>query len=260
MSSGRLAGKLCVVTGATSGLGRAAALRMAGEGAVIVGTGRNADQGARTVELITEAGGQAEFRRQDVTVEADWQALVEQCLARHGRIDVLVNNAGGFFVRPLDETPLEEFQRLWRINVESVFLGTRAALAVMAGQPEGGAIINMSSLAGQVGLDQAAAYCASKAAVTQFSRAAAVEAAALNPRVRVNSLNPGVILTEMITGSYGDSEELQQYFAKDNALKMMGLPEHVADAVVYLAADESRHVTGIALSVDGGRGADFRDK
>ena len=260
MSTGRLADKICVVTGATSGLGRAAARRMAGEGAIIVGTGRNAEQGARTVSLISETGGQAEFWRQDVTAETDWQALVEHCTTRYGRIDVLVNNAGGFFVRPLEETPLEDFQWLWRVNVESVFLGTRAALQAMAAQAEGGSIINMSSLAGQVGLDQASAYCASKAAVTQFSRAAAVEAAALNARVRVNSLNPGVILTEMITGSYGDSEELQQYFAKDNALKMMGLPEHIADAVVYLAADESRHVTGIALSVDGGRGADFRDK
>lgn len=260
MSSGRLAGKVCVVTGATSGLGRAAALRMAAEGATIIGTGRKAEQGALTVARICEAGGQAEFVSQDVTLEADWAGLIEHCRARHGRIDVLLNNAGGFFVRPLEETSLEEFQWLWRVNVESVFLGTRAALGVMAAQPEGGSIINMSSLAGQVGLDQASAYCASKAAVTQFSRAAAVEAAALNPRVRVNSLNPGVILTEMITGSYGDSEELQQYFAKDNALKMMGRPEHIADAVVYLAADESRHVTGIALSVDGGRGADFRDK
>lgn len=257
---GRLSDAVCIITGGTSGIGRACAVRAASEGAIVVATGRNVERGEQTVTSIRDAGGRGEFVRQDVTSEEDWRSLMVHVHEVHGRVDVLVNNAGGFFVRPLEDTSLDEFRQLWRINVLSVFLGCRYGIDAMAANDAGGSIINMSSLAGQVGLDQASAYCASKAAVTQLSRAAAVEAATRNRRIRVNSLNPGVIWTELITSSYGDSDELKAFFMKDNAIALLGMPEHVADAVVYLASSESRMVTGAALTVDGGRGADIRDK
>lgn len=248
--------KVALVTGATSGLGRAAALRLAADGFHVICAGRDAARGGEVVEAIERAGGIAQFIAFDVTSEADWQGVAERIARERGQLDAVVNSAGGFFSKPLPETSVDEFRALWTLDVDSVVLGTKYALRVMRDTRSAGSIVNISSLAGLIGLEDCAAYCAAKAAVTQFSRIAALEAAQLDPAVRVNSLNPGVIWSEMITNSYGDSEAVRQFVMDGNALMRVGEPQDIANAVSYLAAPASRMVTGSVMVVDGGRGAD----
>jgi NAD(P)-dependent dehydrogenase (short-subunit alcohol dehydrogenase family) len=176
--------------------------------------------------------------------------------AQHGRLDALVNSGGAFFSKPLLETSLAEFRGLWETDVESVILGTKYGLRAMGATKSAGSIINVSSLAGLIGLEDCAAYCAAKAAVTHFSKIAAVEGGSFDPPIRVNSLNPGVIYTEMITGAYGDNEDVKAFVKDGNALDMLGEARHIAAAIRYLAGRRSRMVTGTAHLVDGGRGAD----
>lgn len=248
--------RVAVVTGATSGIGRAAAVRIARDGFHIIACGRNAKRGGATVAAVEAAGGTAVFHAFDVTSEADWSALAEIIVRDHGRFDALINSAGGFFSKPLPETSLDEFRALWTLDVESVLLGTKYGLRAMRDTRSSGSIVNISSLAGLIGLENCAAYCAAKAAVTHLSRVAALEGAAFDPPVRVNSLNPGVIWTEMITSSYGDSDAVRDFVIDGNALQRVGEAEDIANAAAYLVSPASRMVTGTAMVVDGGRGAD----
>jgi NAD(P)-dependent dehydrogenase (short-subunit alcohol dehydrogenase family) len=242
--------RVALVTGATSGLGRAAAVRLAAEGYFVIATGRNADEGARTVAAM----GGGVFARQDVTDEAGWADLMAWVEAEHGRLDVLVNSAGVFFARPLDETSLDDFRWLWRTDVESCLLGTKHGMALMARTRTAGSIINISSLAGAIGIEDCAAYCAAKAAVDQLSRLAALEGGGFDPPIRVNALAPGVIMSEMITRAYGDTPEVREFVMAGNALTTAGEAEDVAAGVAYLA--RARFVTGTVLTIDGGRGVD----
>lgn len=253
--SGRLQDRVVVVTGATKGIGRSTAVRLAAEGARVVATGRDASGGAETLALVREAGGEAVFLPHDIRSEADWDKVAAEA-DRLGGLYGLVNNAGAFFVKPLAETTDADFDDIYAVNVEGTFLGVRTAFQAIgrAGRP--GAVVNVSSLMGQVGFPGAVAYCATKGAITGFTKTAALEGAAMTPRVRVNSLHPGVIWTPMITGQFGDSQELADAFAADTPLKIIGLPEYMADAIVYLLSDDAAYVTGAELTVDGGRGAD----
>ena len=248
--------KVALVTGATSGIGREAAIRLARDGYHVICGGRNAERGAEVVATIEGQGGIARFHAFDVTMEEDWVALAESVKANEAQLDVLVNSAGGFFSKPLPDTGLDEFRDLWVLDVESVVLGTKYGLRMMRDTRSAGSIINISSLAGLIGLEDCVAYCPAKAAVTQFSKVAALEAAKLDPPVRVNSLNPGVIWSDMITKSYGDSPEVRAFVMDGNALQRVGELEDIANAVAYLAGPQSRLVTGTAMVVDGGRGAD----
>lgn len=248
-----LTGKVAVVTGATAGIGRVTAVRLAELGARQIITGRNQSEADKTLAQIEAAGGKAAFVPQDVTDAIDWQRVMETTRKRYGRLDVLVNNAGSFFIKPLEDTSLEEFRGLWKINVDSVFLGTQAAMPLMKDNG-GGSIINVSSLAGLVGLDQCVAYCSSKAGCVMFSKAAALEGAPY--QIRVNAITPGPVWTDMIARQYGDTPEMRNFFSEDQPLKVLGLPEDVAAGIAYLASDGSRFVTGTALTIDAGRGAD----
>lgn len=248
--------RIALVTGATSGIGRAGAVRLAADGFHVLAAGRDAARGRATVADCAAAGGTAEFRAFDVTDEAAWEAVMADVVARFGRLDVLVNAAGIFLARPLPETSLADFRRLWEADVESVFLGTKWAMRTMRDTRTAGSIINVSSLAGLIGLEDCSAYCPAKAAVTHFSKIAAVEAGGFDPPVRVNSLNPGVILTEMITQAYGDTPEVRAFAKDGNALDMVGEARHVAAAISFLAGRASRMITGTAHVVDGGRGSD----
>lgn len=253
---GRLKDRIALVTGATSGIGRATALRLARDGAIIIGTGRNPIEAARTEAEVEAIGGAFQFRKQDVTDPADWAALMAWIEDTFGRLDIAVNSAGVFFAKPIEDTSLEDFRWLWRTDVESCFLGTQAALKLMRKTRTAGAVVNVSSLAGLIGLEDCSAYCPSKAAVVQLSKAFALEAARFDPPCRVNALCPGVIWTEMITKQYGDSDAVKAFAMEGNALKAVGTPEDIAGGVAYLASDASAFVTATALVLDGGRGAD----
>lgn len=254
--STNLKDRTIIVTGATKGIGRSACVALAREGAKIVATGRDADGGAETVRAVAEAGGEAIFLPHDVAREEDWTRVFAETESRFGAPHGLVNNAGVFFVKPIAETTQDDFDWIYSVNTEGTFLGVKHAFRAFARAKIAGAIVNVSSLMGQVGYPDAIAYCATKGAVTAMTKTAAIEGAQMEPKVRVNSLHPGVIWTPMITGNFGDDQALADAFAADTPLRMIGLPEYMADAIVYLIGDEAAYVTGAELTADGGRGAD----
>lgn len=249
---GRVEGKIAIVTGASQGLGRAAALMLAREGARVVVTDVREAEGAQTRDAILASGAKAIFARHDVACEDDWSEVMDATAKQFGAPDVLVNNAGVLFSSKVEETPLEKWRWLMSINCDGVFLGTKHAISAM--KDRGGSIINFSSVAGLVGLPNISAYCASKGAVTLFTKAAALECAEAGYSIRVNSIHPGGIWTPMLetfVGKRGDA-------AADAAAAGMhpvghaGEPDDIAHGVVYLASDESKFVTGAELVIDGG--------
>ena len=253
---GVMEGKVAIVTGGTRGIGRAASVLLAREGAKVIATGRNEAAGAETERQIEAAGGEGAFVRADVTSADDWQCVTAEARKRYGGLDAVINNAGAFWLKPIAETTDDDFDQIYRINVEGTWLGIKYGFQEIAATRRGGAIVNVSSLMGQVGFPEGVAYCATKGAVTGMSKTAALEGAALDPRIRVNSLHPGVIWTEMLTDNMGEAEEVKAAFATETPLRSVGLPEQIADAILFLASDQSSYVTGAELTIDGGRGAD----
>ena len=251
----RLAGKVAIVTGATSGLGAAAAVRMAEEGAAVLVTGRDEGRGRAVAETIAAAGGTAWFRALDVTDEAAWQATVDGVEAEHGRLDILFNNAGATRAEPIADVTLETWRRIMAVNADGVFLGTKAAILAMR-RSGGGSIINMSSVLGIVGTAHLAAYTASKGAVRYFTKCVALECARDGSRIRVNSIHPAFIHTPMMDETairmFGDAEAGPAEFGKLHPVGHVGEPNDVANGVVYLASDEAKFVTGTELVIDGG--------
>ena len=254
--TGRLHDRVVIVTGATKGIGRETAKLLAQEGAKVACTGRNAEDGASVLAEIAADGGRAIFVPHDIAIEADWRLVVARAELELGGLYGVVNNAGAFLVRPLADTTEADFQAIYDVNVQGVFLGLKVGFEAITRAGAPGAIVNVSSLMGQVGFPGAIAYCATKGAVTGLTKTAATEGAAMRPRVRVNSLHPGVIWTPMITSQFGDDPALADAFANDTPLKMIGLPQYMADAILFLMSDEAAMVTGAELTVDGGRGAD----
>jgi 3alpha(or 20beta)-hydroxysteroid dehydrogenase len=246
MSALRLEEKVAIITGSAGGIGTAAARRLNEEGALLLLTDANAD-GAR--QLAEELGDRTMSHKHDVTSELDWQAVVSTALETHGRIDILLNNAGVFLAAPLTETSLDDFRRVIDVNVVGVFLGMRSVAGAMSAQ-RSGSIINVSSVAGLIGSPYLTAYAASKWAVRGMTKGVAKELAQFG--VRVNSLHPGQIDTEMNSRQREKTPELIDKLIKGIPLRRIGTPEEIAHAVVYLASDESIYTTGSELVVDGG--------
>lgn len=252
---GELDGRIALVTGASRGIGAQTARALAAAGAKVVVTDL-----AEPSDLAAEIGGLS--RAQDVTREQDWADTMAFIKAEAGGLDILVNNAGLFLMKPLSETTLEDWRKLHSVNVEGVFLGTKAAIPLLAERASkwkgGSAIINLSSVAGLVGAAGAACYNASKGAVRLFTKGVALEVAAAG--IRVNSVHPGIIETKMgdevvagfsALGGIGENEARTQA-AQAHPLGHMGQPQNIADAIVFLASDRAAFMTGAELVVDGG--------
>jgi NAD(P)-dependent dehydrogenase (short-subunit alcohol dehydrogenase family) len=261
---GRLVGKVALVTGGASGIGRGAALAMAREGAKVVVTDVQEALGAETVALIKADNGEAIFVRHDVTSEEAWIATVSAAETAFGRLDILVNNAGIGIGGPVTEFSLADWRRQQAINVEGVFLGVKYSLPLIR-RGGGGSIINISSVAGLMGAANMTGYCATKGAVRLFTKAVAMECAAARDGVRCNSVHPGIIETPIwdtisattpAQAAPGQATpnriDLDAMTAIGTPLGVKGFPEDIASGIVYLASDESRYVTGSELVIDGG--------
>jgi 3alpha(or 20beta)-hydroxysteroid dehydrogenase len=242
--TGRLEGKVVLATGAAHGIGAAIARRFIDEGARVLITDAD-DEGVR--QLAAELG--ADAHRHDVTSEAAWEQVASWTVETHDHVDVLVNNAGVFLAAPLQDTTLEDFRRVQEVNQVGVFLGMRTIAPLMT-QRGSGSIINLSSIAGRMGSPYLTAYAASKWAVRGMTKCVAKELAAAG--VRVNSLHPGQIDTDMHTRQRERTPELIDKLVAGIPMRRIGDPLDVADAAVFLAADESSYVTGSEIVIDGG--------
>ncbi len=244
--AGRLAGKVALISGAARGMGESEARLFAREGAQVVLGDILEDQGRAAVENIAQQGGTATFVPLDVTHEQDWQRAVETAEQTYGRLDILVNNAGIVRMAPLDETSLEAWNEVIDVNQTGVFLGVKHAVPAMR-RAGGGSIVNISSIAGLIGLPNIPAYQASKGAVRLLTKNAAVQYA--TDKIRVNSVHPGRIETPMTAPL---APERREMLLRLTPLGRDGTAEEVAYGVLYLASDESSYVTGTELVIDGG--------
>jgi len=243
----RMQGKVALVTGAGSGIGRATAQRFAAEGAQVACADAGAEAAEETARDITAHGGNAIALASDVTDEAACARMVEQTLARFGRLTTVVNSAGIRPERPSPTPTLSEWQRVVDINLTGSYFASRAALPALT-ESGAGSITHLASIFGLVGGATGAAYAASKGAIVNLTRQMALEWA---PKVRVNCVCPGVIETPM-TAPLRANPAWAQAVLKRYPLERFGRPEEIAAAILYLASDEAAFVTGVALPVDGG--------
>ncbi|MCH7744686.1 MAG: glucose 1-dehydrogenase [Chloroflexi bacterium] len=245
----RLEGKVAFVSGGARGMGAAEARLFAKEGAKVAIGDVLEDEGRKVEAEINETGGEAIFVRLDVTSESEWQDAIAATVARFGKLDVLVNNAGVGAHGKVEDTTVEDWDRVMDINAKGVFLGTKAAIPEMR-KAGGGSIINISSQLGLVGTDNSSPqYQASKGAVRLLTKATAIQYA--SEGIRANSVHPGPIVTPMTESSRADPER-EKLMLSRIPLDRYGQPDDVAYGVLYLASDESSFVTGSELVIDGG--------
>ena len=247
--------KVALITGGSSGIGRATAVAFAREGVKVVVTSRRENEGKETVSLIKEAGGEGLFIRTDVSKEADVKAMVEGTAKAYGHLDCAFNNAGiEGNIAPLTEQTVDDYESVLGINVRGVFLSMKYEIPQML-KNGGGAIVNMSSIGGLIGFPGFSLYIASKHAVIGLTKSAALEYA--KSGIRINAVGPGAIETDMVDRFVskvggGKEEEIRQQFAAMHPIGRMGKPEEIASAVLYLCSDGASFVTGQTLALDGG--------
>jgi NAD(P)-dependent dehydrogenase (short-subunit alcohol dehydrogenase family) len=242
-----LSGKVALVTGAGTGIGRAAAQAYARKGAWVVLAGRRAAELQGTAAAISAEGGSAAIFPTDVTSDRAVASLVAGAVERFGRLDIAFNNAGVGSHNPIEKLSLDEFDRVMATNVRGLWLLIKEEIAVMRAAGKGGVIINTSSIAATGGVAGLSVYAASKAAVDAMTRVLALEAG--SDGIRINNVSPGVIKTPMTESLPAAALSA---FAAHAALKRIGTPEDVADVVAWLATDEARFITGQSILVDGG--------
>ena len=248
--SGRLSNRVALITGAASGIGLATARRFAQEDATVVLADRDtAGLAAALTEL--QAGGDRHLAMAlDVTIETDWIAAIEAIRTRYGRLDILVNNAGFGRFRSIADTTLDEWRATLAVNLDSVFLGTKHALPLLA-ECGRGAIVNMSSMRGLVAGPNSGAYSAAKAGVRLFTKVTALECAAARNGVRVNSVHPGHVETPLTAPAYADPDVAKEFLAH-TPLGRFAQPREIADVILFLASDEASYMTGSEVTIDGG--------
>jgi NAD(P)-dependent dehydrogenase (short-subunit alcohol dehydrogenase family) len=259
-TQGRLAAKTALITGAASGIGSATAVLFAREGAKVAVTDIDQNGAQSTADEIISLGGAAVAYALDVTSEDEWQRVINDLLEKWRRFDILVNNAGISFARPLAEMSLAEWRRVFTVNLDGVFLGTKHGTNAMR-KGGGGSIVNVASASGIKAGAGASAYCASKAAVRMFSKVIALECAQNGDNIRVNTVSPGGVMTPMwesmgfwqdLKAQTGSTEATWQAMSQDLPLKRFAKPEDIAAAILYLASEESAYVTAADLVLDGG--------
>lgn len=247
----KLAGRIAIITGGGSGIGRDACRLFAAEGATVVVADRDGETAEAVAAEIVADGGKAEAITVDVSREAEVKAMIEETAATHGRLDILVNNAGYGFAGTVVTSSEEEWDRLMAVNVKGVFLGCKYAIPVMA-KGGGGAIVSTASAAATVGIHNRAAYVASKGAVAALTRAMAIDH--VEDNIRINSVSPGTIespyFTKILSGP--DGAELRHGLEDRQAMGRMGKPIEIAQAMLWLASDDASFCTGTDLVVDGG--------
>jgi NAD(P)-dependent dehydrogenase (short-subunit alcohol dehydrogenase family) len=248
---GKLDGKVAVITGAASGMGRATAIRFAKEGAAVVVADLNSQGGEATISEIAATGGRAVFQRTDVGVENDIKSLIDRAVKEYGRLDITYNNAGiGGATGRLTDIKAEDWDKTFVILTRAVFLGIKHSIEPMR-KTGGGSIISTASVAGLKGAAGLHAYSAAKAAVVNLTESAAIELG--HDRIRVNCICPGGIVTPLVyRGMRGGEEEAQRNMARMQPIPRAGRPEDIAAMALFLASDDAEWVTGAAMIVDGG--------
>lgn len=253
----RVFGKTALVTGAASGIGKATALLLAREGACVAATDLDEAGGRNVADEILHEQGRAIYQQLDVREEAAWEAAVARVLQEWGRLDILVANAGVSFAKPVAEMSLDEWRHVMAVNLDGVFLGTKHAVRAMRRNADGRIII-ISSASGIKPGAGASAYCASKAALRLFAKAVALEC---GPEIRVNTVLPGGVETPMwrsmdffaaLVKQHGSEEAAWKAMGEAGPLKRFAKPEEIAEAILFLASDESAFITGAEIVVDGG--------
>lgn len=257
MSKRRLEGKIALITGAAQGIGEETAIVLAREGATVIVSDIQDEKGQNIAKKI---GSSALYLHLDVSNEQEWFQVIKTILQKFSKLDILVNNAGitgfqeGFGPQDPENASLESWKAVHAINSDGVFLGCKYSIQAMKNNA-GSSIINISSRSGLVGIPGAAAYASSKAAVRNHTKSVALYCAAQGYPIRCNSIHPAAILTPMWEPMLGDGSQREcniAAIAKDIPMQKMGMPDDVANAVLFFASDESKYITGIELTVDGG--------
>ena len=251
--AGRVQGKVAFVTGGGTGIGEATAHRLAEEGATVVVCGRRREPLEAVVAAIKAKGGKADCAVADVSNEAQIVGAIEEAAQRHGRLDILVNNAMAFTWGGVDTMSTADWHANFATTVDGTFWGTRTAVKIMKAQG-GGSIVNIASICGLFGTAWMTGYSAAKAAIINFSRAVSSESAASN--IRCNVVIPGVVATPA-TADMLSNESARKNTEKLIPMRRIGEPVELANAILFLASDEASYITGATLSVDGGRAADL---
>ena len=244
--SGRLTGKVALVSGGASGIGAAHARIFAAEGAKVVVGDIQDEMGKGVADGVNKSGGEATFVRLDVSKEEDWANAVKTAVARFGKLTTLINNAGIYWPQGIEAETMEKWNKMIAVNQTGVWLGMKAAIPEMR-KAGGGAIVNISSLYGIIGSPSSIAYHASKGAVRIMSKAAALEYA--RQGIRVNSIHPGQIETPILAGL---TPEQNEQIKAATPVGRMGKPEEIAYGSLYLCSDEAAFTTGTELIIDGG--------